>query len=1395
MNRSLFRKFIALLCAAIMWANVASGYVYAEEAAVSSEQISDEQEVATPDSSEISEEIYEQEEEVIEVAEDSVLDEEPEQDLADDENEEVQKKKITLMGYLVASNLETGNLGASSTIVEMMEGIISGSGEKGTDVNIVLEIGGSSIPDDNAREKYNTVYEQFIASHPKMPEEIKGYYEYIHNNVDFTQNERWILTPHDLKAPLKRAKNDQMIQDGGHRTRTMTAADDNGVNAELREFIDSTVECYPADKYMLCFYDHGGGANTGFGLDVRENGVLMKTDHIGPTMAATDYFGNRGNKLALVGYDACLMSGIEEAIAWSPYAGYLMGSEQTEGGDGWPWNSTIEQLCTQARGLEEGYSESSFNDLIKAVGQANADSYVSFFAEQGTNNSTMALVDLGKTADVVTAFDGFFEELLEGMKHHPLDYYTVIHSAYEKTRGYGGVHPRVVDIVDFTNKIEEGLGKYMTVYGKDTEHGRQQLASLKEKGDALEAAVKASVVYENHTTDMVGSNGLCVYLELRSMIDQSWVTYRNMMDRQIFGIPPYNEMPKMDHYIDLFSLVRAIYASGKQLNDEDVSVFQIENAYKAALQKYGVSILVDLSDSLQKIPEEIYNGRLKTETMKLVEDDGVTSLVMSIGDDGRQFADFEPKLVRIKDQNALFCGSLPGGKYEYDRETGVLKQPLYSYGKNKWFVIEQKGQDPVVAPVAIALPLGDDENVVSGETLVLFPSVFAGTNIVFLIMAHFPKDSEQGEFLGYINYNTEGGILGRLYRPDEFAGMTLDLVGNFAEYLDDAAPFDAANHDQYKTGSMCFANNPTVRRNVLIDEAGNDGYEMAYFARDIFDNYVKLGKHRQKVYVKFGLKDGIKKQNGDYLSPSDLQVKMYSKGTDGKECSAAYERKDEWNGFDYCLRKDGKPTRLFVDPEKGYFTYYNGTESGTPIPLTIDDDTVIALDSDETDISRYKSIDGANVRLEDIFELVLADPSGIWFGSPEKKGNVDVVIDPVADVRYNATNLVTTTSTKTGSKVIGLVIHDKDGKLLCEDVDYTVSYKNNKNAGDPSSAKPPTMTIKGKGNYKQLSYVVKFTILPADFSDARLTTDKFFVPLAGSAKKGITLKTNVLLPSGNKVSANDYEIHYYKDGAEITTAALAELYNSNKTYEIEVEAKAVKPAKATTYDYVEGSTCRTRVYAYSKEKNQLKATLKDTSRDYYRGAGYTASTFVNANNIKLLKAGRSDVPFDRIKTPVVAYHDKNLTDPVSGNMLDDAGTYYIALELKDAYKEQYGSYKPAVVTVKIKGKKLPGKAVSLMNNKITIPKSGVKDPQSQDVVLVLDDALQGAEILKLACTTRDRQTVYKYIYPRKAKYEKGKANITVSGIDNGAPGSYKITVCGMGEFTGSKSLSYKVVTQ
>lgn len=64
----------------------------------------------------------------------------------------------------------------------------------------------------------------------------------------------------------------------------------------------------------------------------------------------------------------------------------------------------------------------------------------------------------------------------------------------------------------------------------------------------------------------------------------------------------------------------------------------------------------------------------------------------------------------------------------------------------------------------------------------------------------------------------------------------------------------------------------------------------------------------------------------------------------------------------------------------------------------------------------------------------------------------------------------------TGKKV-ELSVNVYDGaKLLTKGVDYTVSYKNNINAANATDKKAPTATIKGKGNYKNNTQTLKFSI-------------------------------------------------------------------------------------------------------------------------------------------------------------------------------------------------------------------------------------------------------------------------------------------------------------------------------
>lgn len=75
--------------------------------------------------------------------------------------------------------------------------------------------------------------------------------------------------------------------------------------------------------------------------------------------------------------------------------------------------------------------------------------------------------------------------------------------------------------------------------------------------------------------------------------------------------------------------------------------------------------------------------------------------------------------------------------------------------------------------------------------------------------------------------------------------------------------------------------------------------------------------------------------------------------------------------------------------------------------------------------------------------------------------------------------------------------------LLSEGRDYTVTYKNNKKVAYVSDRKPPTFTVKGKGNFSG-SVSLTFDILPQDIGKLTATADDV-VAAAPNTKKGETV--------------------------------------------------------------------------------------------------------------------------------------------------------------------------------------------------------------------------------------------------------------------------------------------------
>ena len=115
---------------------------------------------------------------------------------------------------------------------------------------------------------------------------------------------------------------------------------DSGNPEVLYEFLQWGLRRYPARRRLVVVWNHGAGFRTarrdiafddyGSSLDMTELQHALRRAGLGPR-----------NKLAILGFDACLMSMLEIVYQLRNETEFIVGSQQTEPGDGWPYDQVL----------------------------------------------------------------------------------------------------------------------------------------------------------------------------------------------------------------------------------------------------------------------------------------------------------------------------------------------------------------------------------------------------------------------------------------------------------------------------------------------------------------------------------------------------------------------------------------------------------------------------------------------------------------------------------------------------------------------------------------------------------------------------------------------------------------------------------------------------------------------------------------------------------------------------------------------------------------------------------------------------------------------------------------------------------------------------------------------
>jgi hypothetical protein len=187
------------------------------------------------------------------------------------------------------------------------------------------------------------------------------------------------------------------IEKGGATELADYGALNTGDPNVLAAFISESIKAYPAANYALIISDHGASW-PGVGGDESH-------DHDSLTLAELNQAIGQGleeagvEKLALLGFDACLMATYEVASTMAPHADRMLASQELEPGHGWDYSA-----------LEAAYRGANVDEL----GSALIEGFRNQALASGTENEiTLSLVDLENFAAVDEAVTTFAAALTE----------------------------------------------------------------------------------------------------------------------------------------------------------------------------------------------------------------------------------------------------------------------------------------------------------------------------------------------------------------------------------------------------------------------------------------------------------------------------------------------------------------------------------------------------------------------------------------------------------------------------------------------------------------------------------------------------------------------------------------------------------------------------------------------------------------------------------------------------------------------------------------------------------------------------------------------------------------------------------------------------------------------
>ena len=204
----------------------------------------------------------------------------------------------------------------------------------------------------------------------------------------------------------------------------------------LVDFASWAVTEYPAKKYLLVIWNHGGGFRSpayttkDIAWDDTSGGDRITMPELEDALSAISV--QIGKNIDIVGMDACLMAMAEVAYQIKDCADILVASEESEPGDGWPFDTILAELIA--------------NPTMSST-QLAADIVDKYIYSYPYNDVTQSAIDLSYMDTLATQLSNFALAIMSDTLTPSINY---IDAAYF-SQYYGD--PDFIDLYDFCSNV------------------------------------------------------------------------------------------------------------------------------------------------------------------------------------------------------------------------------------------------------------------------------------------------------------------------------------------------------------------------------------------------------------------------------------------------------------------------------------------------------------------------------------------------------------------------------------------------------------------------------------------------------------------------------------------------------------------------------------------------------------------------------------------------------------------------------------------------------------------------------------------------------------------------------------------------------------------------------